>query len=435
VTTATTLPPGPRLGLFTRLGYLRDPYGSTVRGFERWGDPCTVRPLGGDVVMTARPELIKILLGLDPATLDPYGVELLAPILGAESLMMLGGERHRAARKLLTPPFHGARMRAYARIMAELARADIATWPAGRPLAVQPRMQAISLRVILHAVLGLSGDEAQKVEGMVLRVIDALKPHVMFIKALQRNFGGLGAWARLSRETAALEACLNALVEARRRDGQAREDILSMILEARYDDGSAMTNRQVFETMMTLIIAGHETTALSLSWALWLVHRHPRVHQRLMAELAGVDASDPEAVTRLPYLEAVCHETLRKKPIASSILRLLKEPIDFGGHALPAGTAVAASIIGLHRREELFPEPDAFKPERFLERSFAPWEFLPFGGGHRRCIGAAFALFEMKIVLATVLRARPLTLVDAGDIGEAPRSTVIGPRRAIRFVA
>jgi cytochrome P450 len=431
----TELPPGPRNGLFTLLGYLRDPYGSTERGFLQHGDPCTVRPLGGNVVMTARPELIKLILGLDPATLDPFGVQLLSPILGAESLMMLGGERHRAARKLLTPPFHGARMRAYARIMNDIAERDIATWPQGRPFWIQPRMQAISLRVILHAVLGLAGDEALTVEKLVLSVIASLSPSVMFIKALQHNFGGLGPWAKLQRTTGALEAHLNQRLDERRRDSQPREDILSMILEARYDDGSAMTNRQVFETMMTLIIAGHETTALSLAWALWLIHRHPAVLERLTAELATVDAGDPEAVTKLPYLEAVCHETMRIKPIASSILRLLKEPLDFAGCMLPPGTALGASIIGLHRDQQLYPEPHAFLPERFLERSFAPWEFIPFGGGNRRCIGAAFALFEMKIVLAAVLRARKLTLVGKGEIGEAPRSTVIGPRKKIRFIA
>jgi cytochrome P450 len=429
------LPPGPRNGLFTLLGYLRDPYGSTERGFRRHGDPCTVRPLGGNVVMTARPELIKLLLGLDPATLDPFGVQLLSPVLGAESLMMLGGERHRAARKLLTPPFHGARMRAYARIMDSLAHKDIAAWPKGEPFSIQPRMQAISLRVILHAVLGLAGDEALTVEQLVLSVIASLSPSVLFIKALQHDFGGFGPWARLQRTSGALETYLSQLVDERRREGEAREDILSLILEARYDDGSAMTNRQVFETMMTLIIAGHETTALSLAWALWLIHRHPAVLERLTAELASADAADPEAVTRLPYLEAVCNETLRLKPIASSILRLLKQPLDFAGYTLPAGTAVAASIIGLHRDPQLYPEPHAFRPERFVERSFAPWEFLPFGGGNRRCIGAAFALFEMKIVLAAVLRARKLTLVGAGELGEAPRSTVIGPRKKIRFIA
>jgi cytochrome P450 len=270
---------------------------------------------------------------------------------------------------------------------------------------------------------------------MVLRVIAALSPSVMFIKALQHNFFGLGPWARLQRTTGALEAHLNAVLDERRRDGKPREDILSMILEARYDDGSAMTNRQVFETMMTLVIAGHETTALSLAWALWLLHRHPAVLERLMAELATVDAGDPEAVTKLPYLEAVCNETMRLKPIASSILRVLKEPLDFAGYRLPAGTAVAASIIALHRREDLYPEPNAFRPERFVERTFAPWEFMPFGGGNRRCIGSAFALFEMKIVLAAVLRARKMTLVNKGEIGEAPRSTVIGPRKKITFVA
>jgi cytochrome P450 len=203
-------------------------------------------------------------------------------------------------------------------------------------------MQAISLRVILHAVLGLDGDRARVMERLVLRVIDALSPSLMFVKALQRSFGGFGPFAQLVRAQDAVLAYLEPLITARRSDGKTREDILSLILEARYDDGSAMTNRQVIETMMTLIVAGHETTALSLVWALWLLHRHPPVLARLMTELRTVDANDPDGVTRLPYLEAVCNETMRIKPIVPSLVRVLKEPLLLDGRALPPRTCTSA---------------------------------------------------------------------------------------------
>ena len=194
-----------------------------------------------------------------------------------------------------------------------------------------------------------------------------------------------------------------------------------------------MDDREVFESMMTLVVAGHETTALALAWALWLLDRHPEVRARLGEELRGVD--DAEKLAALPYLDAVCQETLRLRPIAPGIARVLNRPMTLGGYELPAGVGLNPSLIALHRRPELFDEPEAFRPQRFLERTFAPHEFMPFGGGHRRCLGAAFAMFEMKIVLGTILQSRALRLVDDGDVAMVPRNTVLGPARSLRFVA
>jgi cytochrome P450 len=194
-----------------------------------------------------------------------------------------------------------------------------------------------------------------------------------------------------------------------------------------------MSDVEVFEAMMTLVVAGHETTALALAWALWLLHRHDDVRARLLQELDGVD--DAEKLAALPYLDAVCQETLRLRPIAPGIARVANRPLTIGEWALPAGVALNPSLLMLHRSPTLFPEPERFRPERFLERSFAPHEFMPFGAGHRRCLGAAFAMFEMKVVLATILQTRRLELVSDDDIGFVPRSTVLGPARPLEFVA
>jgi cytochrome P450 len=413
----------------------RDPYGTPLRLFARFGDPFTMSLNGIPTVTTADPELIRTILGADPAGFDAFGKDLFGPVMGNESLILLDGEPHRAARKLLAPPFHGARMRAYAQAMQEIAVDEARRWPAGAAVTIQRATQSISLRVILRAVLGIDDpEESRRWEQVVVDVITALKPSLMFFKWLQRDFGGLGPWARLQRITASVEAMVYEELRRRRAEPGTREDILSLIMAACYDDGTAMSDRQVFETMMTLIIAGHETTAIALAWALWLIHRQPEVLAQLRDELrqAGDDA---EAWTRLPYLEAVCQETLRLHPVATSVVRVLSRPLRLGDWELPVGVAVSPSIIGLHRRPELYPQPEAFLPERFVERSFAPWEFLPFGGGHRRCIGAAFALFEMKIVLAGILRQRQLRLVDERPIPIAQRNTVVGPGRPIALVA
>jgi len=431
------LPPGPANGLPVLLRYLRDPYGATLKLFERWGDPQTSRALGPPLVSTADPVLIKSILAASPDTFEAFGVDLLGPALGRESLILLSGERHKAARKLLTPPFHGERMRAYGHTMQTIAREEVRSWRAGVPFSIQGAMQRISLRVILKAVFGMTNSpEHRDFEKLLVSAIDALKPELLFIKALQRPFGGFGPWARFLRQTGLVETFINAELAARRANPAPREDILSLVMSARYDDGSAMTDRQLFETLMTIVVAGHETTAIAASWACYFLHRDDAVKATLLAELATLPADPtPESIVGLPYLEAVCQEALRLHPVAPTIIRTLRQPFQLGQWLLPAGVDVGASIIGLHQRADLYPQPQVFRPERFLERSFAPNEYLPFGGGYRRCIGAAFALYELKIVLATLLTERPLTLVTKGPVKARPRSTIIAPAAPIRFVA
>jgi cytochrome P450 len=426
-----TLPPGPSSRLAVLWNYFRDPY--SLR-FARYGDPVTL-PLGSQtIVSTGDPELIKVILATDPESFSAYGKELFGPVMGDESLMLLDGARHKAARKLLAPPFHGARMRTYAEVMRTIAVDETRGWRTGVPVDAQRTTQAISLRVILRAVFGIAdGPALREWEALLVELVDALKPTLLFLPFLQHSFGGLGPWARLQRLIGRAEQRVYDELARRRAEGGAREDILSLVMAARYDDGAPMTDRQVFETLMTLVAAGHETSAIALAWALWLVHRDTRVRERLLDEVRGAP-DDAEAWSRLPYLEAVCLETLRLRPVATAVMRILAQPLTLGSWTLPAGVAVSPSIVALHRRPELYPEPEAFRPERFLERTFAPWEYLPFGGGSRRCIGSAFAMMEMKVVLAALLRAQPLRLDDERPVKVKPRNTTVGPARPIWLI-
>lgn len=255
----------------------------------------------------------------------------------------------------------------------------------------------------------------------------------MFIRALRRPLAGLSAWARFQRRKAEVTRLFDDELRRRRAEPGPREDVMSLLMDARFDDRTALTDAELFENMMNLLGAGHETSASALAWALGHVHRDDAVLARLTAELAPWRSSrlDPEGVARLPYLTAVCAETLRLTPVAPIIGRTLREGFALQGYALPAGVSVGISILGVHRRADVYPEPDRFMPERFLGREYAPYEYLPFGGGARRCLGATFASYEMKLILATVMLTHRLRLVDDAPIAAVLRNTTVGPRGGV----
>jgi cytochrome P450 len=430
------LPPGPGSPLVTTLKYLRDPYGALLEAAQRYGEPYTSPSFLGKMVVTGDPAGIRTLFTADPDTYLALGAELLGPVLGESNLILLSGERHRAMRKLQMPPFHGARMRAYGQLIIGAARESAARWSRGQPIPIHRTMQQLSLQVILEAVLGLREPRARETfKAAVLALIAALKPSFMFIEALRRPLLGLSAWARFQRTRAHAAALFEAELRARRASPEPREDILSLLLAARYEDGTALTDDELLTQMMNLIVAGHETTASALAWSFHHIHHEPAVKARLVEELRSLpEPLDPESVARLPYLEAVCSEALRLNPVAPLIGRRLRKGLTLQGFDLPPGIAVGISILLAHRRADLYPDPERFRPERFLERSYTPFEYLPFGGGARRCLGAAFALYEMKLVLAAILRKYELRPASHAPVRVAVRNTTVGPRGEIELL-
>jgi len=430
------LPPGSRATLRNTYGFAVRPY-ETMRDMRaRYGDPFLASALNGEVVLTAEPELIREVFAV--RDVDLFGVfasEATEPLLGRHSLLSMFGEPHRRERKLLMPPFHGERMRAYGGVMAEAARHAFASIPTGRAFTAIAPATHVSLEAIVRAVFGI--EDAERVDPwrrVIRATIDAAKPMFLFSKATQRAPLGLGPWATFLRASAEADRLLFDHIAATRGHTEGREDILALMIDACYEDGSAMTDEHIRDELRTLLIAGHETTSIALAWALYAIHRDPAVKAALLAELdsAGPDAA-PDELAKLPYLEAVVDETLRRFPIVDTVFRVLREPWSFGGYDLPEGITIGAAVVLVHRRADIYPEPDAFRPERFLEGKPKPHEYLPFGGGHRRCIGAAFSHYEARVALATVLREFELELLEPGEVPPSRRNVTMGPRGGVRM--
>jgi cytochrome P450 len=430
------LPAGPSSALAATIRYLRNPYGSLLEAAGEYGDPFTWPTFLGKVVVTGNPSGIRTVLSADPNIYQALGADLLGPVLGENNLILMSGEQHRAMRKLQNPQFHGDRLRAYGALMIRITEEHMSRWPDARPFPIQATMQAISLDVILQAVLGLSEPAARaSFKAAVLSLVAALKPSFMFIRTLRRPMFGLSAWARFQRKRSAIAALFGAELRKRRGRPETGEDILGLMLASRKPDGSEFDEAELLEQMISLIGAGHETTASALTWAVYHVHRDESVKARLLDELRGPRAPhDPEAITRLPYLDAVCSETLRLNPVAPFVGRTLREGLTLQGYDLPSGISVGIGICNVHRRADLYPQPDHFRPERFLEKQYSAFEYLPFGGGSRRCLGAAFAMYEMKLVLATVLRHRDLRLQRDVPVRAALRNTTVGPATKIQMI-
>jgi cytochrome P450 len=381
---------------------------------RRFGDTFTVRLLNSPpMVFLSDPDALREVFTADPDVLRA-GVanELLEPVLGANSLLLLDGERHLRQRRLMLPSFHGERIAAWRETIDALAQREVASWPLREPLPLLARMQELTLRVIARVVFGVEAgprDEALRARLRALLDWSADRRRVVALALAsatplrERSLGGLRAVLR------PVHALLDETVRERRALAPdvlaARDDVLSLLVQARDEQGRPLTDAELRDELVTLLIAGHETTATAIAWALERLLRHPAALARLREELA----ERPEGGD---WLDAVAKETLRLRPILPVVARYATAPFQLQGRTIPAGTELAPCVYLAHRRPDVYPDPHAFRPERFLERPAGTYTWIPFGGGTRRCLGASFAMLELKTVLAAVVREAELTAAD-----------------------
>jgi cytochrome P450 len=390
----------------------------------RFGKRFTLRLVGQPpFVMLSDPDEVKAVFTAPPEVLHPGegASRVLELLLGTNSVILLDERDHLEQRKLMLPAFHGDRMERLSGLIYEVAERDVASWPRGEALALHPRLQALTLEIILRAVFGL--DPGPRLDALRERLTAILewgsRPVGMF-QPLQRSLDGRGPYAVFAALRDEVDGLLFGLIDARRSEDGDREDVLAMLLAARHEDGSPMSPQELRDELMTLLVAGHETTASELAWAFERLSRSPAVLARLREE---IDVGEGDA-----YLTATVQETLRRRPVLPNAApRLVKQEIEIGGWTYPPGACLVAHTYLIHHDPDIYPDPYAFRPERFLDEPPGTYTWTPFGGGRRRCLGASFATLEMKIVLRAVLATAGLDAARNGAEPPVRRSITISP--------
>jgi cytochrome P450 len=404
---------------------------------RRFGDAFTMRLAGmpAPLVVVSHPEVIKEIFALGPEEAHAGKANLvLKPFLGVHSLLLLDGAEHLRQRKMMLPAFHGERMHAYGRSMIDLAHEAIDGWPLGRAFPAHGPMQQITLQVILRTVFGVAeGPRFAELADVVTRTLRVAAWPPLLFDFMQRDLGPASPWGRYKRLSGRAGEIIRAEIRAAQGAGTAgRADVLAMMLDARDEAGRPLSEDEIHDELITLLIAGHETTATSLAWALRWILPDARLVARLRAEIATA-GEDPQALAKLELLDATVKESLRLQPIIPLVARVLRERFVSRGLDLAPGTIVAPSVHLVSRRPSLYPDPERFLPDRFLTFKPAPWEWLPFGGGLRRCIGAAFAIYEMKMVLAAIL-SRVDARLATDDIRVKRRAITLTPSEGLPIV-
>jgi cytochrome P450 len=393
------LPPGPRAPAAVNMARLvQRPIESLTGWRERYGDVYTV-PLivFGVGVYVCDPDAIRGMLTGDQSDLHAGEANApLSPVLGDKSVLILDGREHMRQRKLLLPPFQGSAVQSFREVIREVAEAEVDGWKEGENFVMRDRMRALTFEVIVRAVFGVT--ERERIERLRSALVSVIDMQMVFAlpNALRRDLGRFSPWGLFQRRLKAADALLYEEIARRRSetDLEERTDVLSLLLRARDEEGEPLSDIELRDELMTMLLAGHETTATGLAFAFDLLMREPRVLARLRDELGGEDNT---------YLDAVVSETLRLRPVIDAAERTLTKPRTIGGWDLPAGIRVYPAITVVHLREDLYPRPHEFRPERFIEEEAPSYAWLPFGGGIRRCIGAALAQVEMAEVIRTVV--------------------------------
>ena len=439
--TPPQLPPGPKIPpLLQALHLWLRPTRFLDDCYDRFGDCFTIRIPGfPPQVIFCDPDAVKEIFAGDGDQLCAGRANLvLKPVLGDHSLLVLDGPQHLRERRMMQPPFHGERMKAYFETIRSITSRAIDGWPVGRPFRIHPETQAITLDVIISTVFGMEeGADFTKLRSLLIRGTSSVNP-LTLLPRLQVDLGPLSPWGRFVRLRHETNDFLCEEIAKRKRiDLDARSDVFSILIRARDENGQAMNDQELAEEMGTLLAAGHETTATALAWAFCHILEHPRVLEIIREELRRVVGDGPllsEHLQELKYLDATVKETLRLTPIIPDVGRRLERPMRIGGRHLPAGVNASPSIYLAHRRPSAWPDPEKFDPERFLKGRPGLYEFFPFGGGIRRCLGMAFALYEMKVVLAQVLTRASLRKTPGYRPRAVRRNITLAPAKGMPVV-
>lgn len=432
------MPPGPRVPrLIQMLHWIFWPIPFMRSCAATYGNAFTIRFIATPpMVFVSEPADIRQVFTGDPANLQAGRANrVLKPIVGSNSILMLDGARHKRERKLLMPPFHGERMRLYSQMMCEIVDRSIDSWPMGDPFPIHQQMQEITLDIILRAVFGVAeGKRRWRLRRTMVEALGLAGRNPLLLVA---------AWNRLVRIRREIDRLLYAEIVRRRAAAQRdASDIMTLLVAARDEEGRPMSDEEIRDEMVTMLVAGHETTATSLAWTIHSLLRNPEALAAARDEVANVigegsqlPSPSPEQIAALEYLDAVIKETARLNPVVPIVVRRLERDTQIGDYELPAGNIVAPCIYLTHRRPDLWPEPDTFSPDRFVGRRIDPYSFFPFGGGARHCLGAAFANYEMKIVLARLLSRVSLRAAPGDPVRVVRRGITFAPSGGVPVIA
>lgn len=443
----TKLPDGPKTPkLLQQLHWLSDPIGyMEAASRQPYRDIFQAEPvgLGESPLFVSHPQALQQIF-TDPKSFTAPGDmnKILTPFIGDYSMITLSGSSHRRRRQMVMPSFHGNRIIFYGKLICNQASLAVSKLKMGQIFSARTAMQEISQQVILQSLFGIKEEERAELLNQGVKNLSAIFDSPlnyiwMFLPILQKDLGPLTSWGYFCRERQQVDEIIYSEIRERRASPDpSRTDILSLLVGARDEAGQPMSDVEIRDQLMNLLIAGNETAATAMAWALYWIHYLPEVGKKLLAELDTLEENhDPTSIVQLPYLTAVCNETLRIYPIAMTLLpRVVQQPAELLGYSLSPGKVLIACVYLTHHREDLYPEPKQFKPERFLERKYSNYEFLPFGGGSRRCIGDAFAMYEIKLILATILSKYKLELAEHKPVKPQRRGINITPTGGVKMV-
>lgn len=419
------------LNLLQQLRYFSEPLSMNSWIREHYGDFVPMTFGGQEYIGIVSAEAARQVFSADPNGYEVFWKESFTALMGEESVWVIIGEKHRKERLLFSPAVHANHFRSYGNVIREIARMHFGKWQAGTTIRAIDTTLGIALDVIMRLVFGAEGEQEMSEGRKALSASTGnIHPLIVFFPTLQKPWFPL--WRRYTNARAAMYAWSDKLMAARRAEGRNAQDVLGVLMNARDEHGNPVDAHYIHVELNSILSAGHETTAVALGWTLYELGRHPEILKKLRDELAAAGPNpDPSLILTLPYLDAVCKEAIRLHPILAECARIPMQSMEISGHHIPAGRALGVSIVAIHHDPKLYPKPDIYRPERFLERNYSVYEFLPFGGGHRRCMGAGLAEYTMRIALAeVVMRWDFETAKKDKDIR---RNIAMGPKHGIQL--